>query len=79
MFCSTCRNQDVLKIMRISRHSKIHLRAYRYAQVLYLENVEVNIKNDIAQLASTANPTGKRRSLLPLIGDALSWLFGTVK
>ena len=49
-----------------------------HQEVLYLESVEVSIKNDIAQLSPIANPIRKRRSLLPFVGDALSLLFGTV-
>ena len=49
-----------------------------HQEVLYLESVEVSIKNDIAQLSPIANPVRKRRSLLLFVGDALSWLFGTV-
>ena len=49
-----------------------------HQEVLYLESVEVSIKNDISQLSPIANPVRKRRSLLPFVGDALSWLFGTV-
>ena len=49
-----------------------------HQEVLYLESVEVSIKNDISQLSSIANPARKRRSLLPFVGDELSWLFGTV-
>ena len=46
--------------------------------VLYLESVDVSIKNDISELSSIANPARKRRSILPFVGDALSLLFGTV-
>ena len=49
-----------------------------HQEVLYRESAEVGIKNDIAQLSPIANPVRKRRSLLPFVGGALSWLFGTV-
>ena len=47
-------------------------------EVQYLEGLRYNMLRKMDQVKSMTHSKRYRRSLLPFVGDALSWLFGTV-
>lgn len=47
-------------------------------EIEYLSKMEVDIKTSVNHVRSLTQTKRNRRSLLPFVGGALSWLFGTI-